>query len=82
MIFYGMSSETAMNKHHGGVAEYRATEGKTVTVPYEGEVKNTMAQITGGLRSAMTYIGAENLKEVTKRATFIMVNAQRNSIFG
>lgn len=27
-LFYGMSSSTAMDKHHGGVAEYRASEGK------------------------------------------------------
>ncbi|MEM9775490.1 MAG: GMP reductase, partial [Chloroflexota bacterium] len=31
--FYGMSSKTAMEKHAGGVAEYRASEGKTVTIP-------------------------------------------------
>src|SRR6476620_1348192 len=48
MIFYGMSSETAMVKHHGGVAEYRAAEGKTVSVPYKGEVKQTVVQIAGG----------------------------------
>ena len=33
--FYGMSSKTAMEKHSGGVAEYRASEGKAVTVPYK-----------------------------------------------
>ena len=31
-LFYGMSSATAMKKHKGGVAEYRASEGKTVEV--------------------------------------------------
>lgn len=82
MIFYGMSSETAMQKHYGGVAEYRAAEGKTVSVPYKGAVKDTLSQIAGGLRSAMTYIGAESLKEIPKRTTFILVNAQRNTVFG
>lgn len=33
-LFYGMSSDTAMKKHHGSVAEYRASEGKTTTIPY------------------------------------------------
>lgn len=33
-LFYGMSSDTAMKKHHGAVAEYRASEGKTIRVPY------------------------------------------------
>ena len=31
-LFYGMASATAMKKHVGGVAEYRASEGKTVEV--------------------------------------------------
>ena len=37
--FYGMSSSTAMEKYSGGVAEYRASEGKTVIVPYRGGVE-------------------------------------------
>lgn len=82
MVFYGMSSETAMCKHHGGMAEYRAAEGKTVRVPYKGTVNGTLSQIAGGVRSAMTYIGAESLKEITKRTTFVLVSAQRNTIFG
>nr|WP_303626241.1 GMP reductase [Rhodopseudomonas palustris] len=81
MVFYGMSSATAMNKYHGGVADYRAAEGKTVEVPYRGEVRATVETIAGGLRSAMTYIGAEKLKEIPKRTTFILVNAQRNTVF-
>ena len=28
--FYGMSSKSAMDKYSGGVAKYRAAEGKTV----------------------------------------------------
>ena len=81
MQFYGMSSDTAMNKHHGGVAEYRASEGKTVEVPYRGNVSDTVLEIAGGLRSMMTYIGAVKLKEVPKRTTFVMTGTQRNNIF-
>jgi GMP reductase len=81
MQFYGMSSETAMNKYYGGVADYRASEGKTVEVPYRGGVKATMQEISGGVRSMMTYIGATKLKEVPKRTTFVMVGAQRNTVF-
>ena len=29
-----MSSDTAMKKHSGAVAEYRASEGKTTEIPY------------------------------------------------
>ncbi|WP_342361452.1 GMP reductase [Terrarubrum flagellatum] len=82
MVFYGMSSDTAMKKHSGGVAKYRASEGKTVQVPYRGAVDDTMQEIMGGVRSMMTYIGAMRLKEVSKRTTFIRVGAQLNTVFG
>ena len=81
--FYGMSSDTAMNKHAGGVANYRASEGKTVKVPYRGDVQGeTLQNILGGVRSACTYVGARQLKELSKRTTFIRVSQQLNTIFG
>jgi len=79
--FYGMSSETAMNKHVGGVANYRASEGKTVEIPYRGAVENTVQDFLGGLRSTCTYVGASRLKELTKRTTFIRVQEQHNEVF-
>ncbi len=82
MVFYGMSSKTAMDKHAGGVAEYRASEGKVVKVPYKGDVKETLNSILGGLRSACTYTGAKNLKELPKRTTFVRVTQQLNTFFG
>ncbi|XP_064137093.1 GMP reductase 1 isoform X3 [Loxodonta africana] len=80
-LFYGMSSDTAMKKHAGGVAEYRASEGKTVEVPYKGDVENTILDILGGLRSTCTYVGAAKLKELSRRATFIRVTQQHNTVF-
>lgn len=82
MVFYGMSSDTAMKKYAGGVAHYRASEGKTVEVPYRGPVDGTMQEIMGGVRSMMTYIGATKLKEVSKRTTFVQVSSQLNTVFG
>ena len=79
--FYGMSSSTAMEKHSGGVAEYRASEGKEVRFPYKGPVEETIKDILGGLRSACTYVGASRLKELSKRTTFIRVQEQENKIF-
>lgn len=79
--FYGMSSSTAMDKHIGGVANYRASEGKTVEVPYRGKVESTIKDILGGIRSACTYVGAQRLKELTKRTTFIRVAEQENRVY-
>ena len=80
--FYGMSSNTAMKKHAGGVAEYRSSEGKTVEVPYKGPVTAIVLDLLGGIRSACTYIGAATLKEVPRRTTFVRVTQQINQIFG
>ncbi|CAH0385791.1 unnamed protein product [Bemisia tabaci] len=80
-LFYGMSSSTAMQKHAGGIASYRAAEGKTVEVPYRGDVSDTIIDILGGLRSACTYTGAAKLKELTRRATFIRCTQQLNQVF-
>tara|TARA_R110001592_G_scaffold27763_12_gene102698 strand:- start:1140 stop:2186 length:1047 start_codon:yes stop_codon:yes gene_type:complete len=82
LAFYGMSSSTAMKKHKGGVAEYRASEGKTVKIPYRGDVSATLQDILGGVRSACTYVGATKLKELSKRTTFIRVSQQINNVFG
>jgi GMP reductase len=79
--FYGMSSTEAMESHHGSVADYRASEGRSVNVPYRGPVKNTVLDILGGIRSTCTYVGAHRLKELSKRTTFIRVSKQLNESF-
>jgi GMP reductase len=79
--FYGMSSAEAMLKHRGSVAEYRASEGKSVDVPYRGPINHTVLDILGGIRSTCTYVGAQRLKELSKRTTFIRVTQQINEVF-
>ena len=79
--FYGMSSSTAMEKHAGGVADYRSSEGRTVQVPYKGSVKSTVQDILGGLRSTCTYVGAPTLKQLSKCTTFVRCSQQFNPVF-
>lgn len=74
MVFYGMSSEIAMKKYYGKKANYRASEGRTLEVPYRGPVDITIEQILGGLRSTCTYVGTNKLKNLAKCTTFIRVN--------
>ena len=80
-VFYGMSSSQAMNKYHGGVAQYRSAEGKCVKIPYKGDVSDTILNILGGIRSCMTYVGAHNLKDIPKCSSFIRVNNIVNKIY-
>jgi GMP reductase len=72
--FYGMSSKEAMEKHNNGVANYRTSEGRCVSVSYKGSVTEVLLDIFGGLRSACTYIGASRMKDFGKKTTFIRVN--------
>ena len=81
MTFYGMSSDTAQIAYYGKKNDYRASEGKTVQVKYKGPIKNTVEEILGGLRSAMTYAGARKLKDLPKCTTFVRVNRQLNDEF-
>ncbi len=51
-------------------------------LPYRGPVENTVRDILGGVRSTCTYVGASQLKELTKRTTFIRVREQENNVYG
>ena len=82
MRFYGMSSNTAMDRHKVGKREYRGEEGKTVEVDYKGPVKDTIIDILSGVRSACTYVGAKKLKTLSKCSTFVRVNNTHNTVFG
>lgn len=79
--FYGMSSAEAMSKFDGGLKSYRAAEGRSVVVPYKGAVSDTVDEILGGLRSACTYVGTENLKDFSKCCKFVRVNRTHNKAF-
>ncbi|MEK6730596.1 MAG: GMP reductase [Pseudomonadota bacterium] len=79
--FYGMSSAEAMQKYYGEILDYRASEGRSVYVPYRGAIENTVLDILGGLRSTCSYVGACSLKELSKRTTFIRVTQQLNEVY-
>lgn len=78
IVFYGMSSRTAQEKHKGYLASYRSSEGRTIKIPYRGSVKGTMDDILGGLRSTCAYVGANKLSHLHRYTEFIRVNNQYN----
>ena len=79
--FYGMSSDAANTKHFGGLKDYRSSEGREVLVPYRGAIASTVQNILGGIRSTCTYVGANQLKQLTKCTTFVRVNNQFNAVY-
>jgi GMP reductase len=80
--FYGSSSEEANEKHYGGLANYRSSEGKKVKIPMKNSLDSTIRDILGGIRSSCTYVGASSLKQLSKCTTFVRVNYQYNDTFG
>ena len=79
--FYGMSSRTANDKHFDGLKDYRSSEGRTVLVPYRGPVITTLQDVLGGVRSTLTYVGANKLKQLAKCTTFVRVHNQFNRTY-
>jgi GMP reductase len=79
--FHGMSSDTAMNKHYGKVAAYRASEGRTIKLKYKGKLNDTVLDYLGGVRSTCTYINAKTVKQIAKCCTFVRVNRQLNMVY-
>src|SRR6266545_2769613 len=50
-------------------------EGIEGQVPYKGAVATVLHQLSGGLRAAMGYVGAKNLRELHEKAEFVRVSA-------
>ena len=79
--YYGMSSELANNKFAGGMCNYKTSEGRELLIPYTGSLDKILQDITGGVASCCTYIGASKIKYMSKCATLIRVNNQLNKVF-
>ncbi|MBI4440596.1 IMP dehydrogenase [Candidatus Woesearchaeota archaeon] len=50
-------------------------EGVEAMVPYRGKVAEVIHQLIGGLRSGMSYCGAQTLEEMQEKAQFIKMSA-------
>jgi IMP dehydrogenase len=69
-IFRGMASKEA----NGDVLpEWKTAEGIQTKVPLKGPVREVIHDFVGGIRSAMTYVGAGTLQEFKYRAKFVRV---------
>ena len=76
--YRGMGSIAAMeagssDRYFQNETKKFVPEGVEGRVPYRGYVKDTLYQMTGGLRSGMGYVGAANLLELREKAQFIKI---------
>lgn len=74
--YFGSSSNKAMMEYYGKKDAHRASEGRYTLIPHKGDLHDFIQDLQGALRSTATYIGARQLKEFPRRATFIQVNRQ------
>ncbi|MFT4312632.1 MAG: GMP reductase [Candidatus Woesearchaeota archaeon] len=80
-MHYGSSSDAIIKKYYGKIASHRASEGRVSKVPFKGDISLWIQDVCGSLKSTGTYIGARELKEFSKRTTFIQVNRTINTAF-
>lgn len=79
-VYRGMGSVGAMKqgssdrymqiKEAGGTIVPEGVEGR---VPFKGPLADTMAQIIGGIRSGMGYVGASSLADLHAKAEFLKI---------
>lgn len=72
-VYRGMGSRDA--QIHNGIksASDIVPEGIAQPVPYKGKASNILRQLRGGLQSALSYVGAESLKDFQDKASLIEI---------
>lgn len=70
MRFFGSSSKEAMEEFGLEMGSYRAAEGRCSEIPYKGDIGPLIQQIKGGLSSACSYSGTNDIKHLHKCAVF------------
>ncbi len=80
--FRGMGSLGAMEEGSGDRYFQEETDNKKLVpegiegmVPFRGPVKNTIHQLTGGIRSSMGYCGCKTIEEFGDKSEFIEITA-------
>lgn len=74
----GQASKDYMKDAGVSTGEFRAAEGVSIRVPTKGPVEHVINDLMGGLRSAMTYSGAENINDFQKKAIFSLISGRTN----
>lgn len=73
--YRGMASKSAQVSWRGGIPQGMAAEGESTFVSVKGHVKDVIAELTGGIRSGMSYINANSVDEIRSKARFIEMSS-------
>jgi IMP dehydrogenase len=71
--YRGMASREAQEAFLGQMHEWKTAEGVSADVPYRDDQDLIIADIVGGLRSGLTYAGADSISELQRKLNFVQV---------
>ena len=73
-VYRGMASKEAADEYLGGLTGWKTSEGIATTVPYREDEDEIVADIVGGLRSGLTYAGANTIRELQRKLNYLLVS--------
>ena len=71
--YRGMASREAQEDFLGQMHEWKTAEGVSTDVPARDNQDGIVADIVGGLRSGLTYAGADTISELQRKLNYVLV---------
>lgn len=71
--YRGMASREAQENFMGQMHEWKTAEGVSADVPYRECADLIMGDIVGGLRSGLTYAGANTVSELQRKLNYVEI---------
>lgn len=71
--YRGMASREAQEAFLGQMHEWKTAEGVATEVKYKDNPDGIIADIIGGLRSGLTYAGADTISELQRKLNYVLV---------
>lgn len=73
--YRGMASKKAQISWRGDMPAGMAPEGESTYVNVKGHVEDVIMELTGGIRSGMSYVNATTVEEIKTKAQFIEMSS-------
>lgn len=73
--YRGMASKKAQVSWRGDMPAGMAPEGESTFVNVKGRVEDVILELTGGIRSGMSYVNATTIEEMKSKANFIEMSS-------
>lgn len=71
--YRGMASREVQEEYVGQMPEWKTAEGVATDVPFRDDPDGIIADIIGGLRSGLTYAGADTISELQRKLNYLVV---------